>query len=148
MKLRLPWRWWPWRARAADEAAPTGAPAPVWCVVANVADTRPYGEGGREARRGTKHFPPGAKLYCFPPLWGDGFANVQVVGRHRGSHRYATMIVQARWLTNWRVELAYSPTVIRALGGHWDGSAAARARAEALVESLRARGSLESREPI
>ncbi len=107
---------------------------PVWWVVANVVDERPYGEGGRETRRGTKHFSPGTKVYCFPPLWGDGYEKVQVVGRHRGSRRYVTMIVASRWLTSWRVQLVYSPAAIAALAGYWDGTAESKELAEKLVE--------------
>ena len=36
-----------------------------------------------------------------------------VVCRHRGSHRYVWMDVAAKYLVNWRVELVYSPHVIR-----------------------------------
>jgi hypothetical protein len=34
----------------------------VWCIVANIVHERPYGPGGQEVRRGTKHFAPGAKV--------------------------------------------------------------------------------------
>ena len=84
-------------------------------------------------RRGTKHFSPGAKVYCFHALWGDGYEHVQVVGRHRGSHRYFKMIVSSRYLINWRVELVYSPHVIREFEGHWDGSEKSKELAEKIV---------------
>jgi hypothetical protein len=113
--------------------------SPVWCLAANVRERRPYGEGGRETRRGTKHFPPGSKVCCFPPLWGDGYESVKVVGRHRGSHRYATMIIEARWLTNWRADLVYSPYVISELAPYWDGTAGSRQTAEQLAEGKRRR---------
>lgn len=87
-------------------------------------------------RRGTKHFSPGAKVYCFPALWGDGYENVQVVGRHRGSHRYFKMIMSARYLTNWRADLVYSPHVIREFEGHWDGSEKSKELAELVVSKV------------
>jgi hypothetical protein len=121
---------------ARDAASATG---PVWCVVANVREQQTYGEGGRETRRGTKHFAPGAKLHCFPPLWGDGYDNVRVVGHHRGSHRYVTMVVPSRRLERWRAELVYSPAVVKALAGHWDGTAVSRQMAEDLVRWMQAR---------
>jgi hypothetical protein len=101
-------------------------PVPVWCVVANVREETPGGEGDRETRRGSKHFQPGAKVYCFPPLWGDGYQNVKVVGRHRGSHRYVTMVIDSQYLTNWRVELVYGPYVTREMKGYWDGTRKSR----------------------
>jgi hypothetical protein len=124
------------RGRGAVEGA---TPASVWCVVANVREQRPYGEGGRETRRGTKHFAPGTRVYCYPPLWGDGYEKIKAVGRHRGSRRYATMIVDSRWLTDWRARLVYSPTVIAALAGTWDGPSRSRELAETLVASMRSR---------
>ena len=125
-------------------AAPPN-PEPIWCVVANVAAETRRGPGGWEIGRGTKHFPPGAKVYCSPSLWGDGYERIKVVGRHRGSHRYVAMVVRAAWLTNWRAQLVYSPRVIRTLTPRWrdrplwDGSAEAKAWAEESVRALRAR---------
>lgn len=111
---------------------------PVWCLVANVVEARNYGEEG-EVRSGTKHFPPGAKVYCFPTLWGDGYENVKVVGRHRGSHQYVTMIVRSEHLTNWRAKLVYSPEVIRRLEGRWDASAKSKEEAENYVSWMQRR---------
>ncbi|MEK6337288.1 MAG: hypothetical protein AABM67_20390 [Acidobacteriota bacterium] len=73
---------------------------PIWCVVANISDRIPRGPAGNEVRCGTKHFTARTKLYCYPPLWGDGYDNIKVIGRHRKSKRYVEMIVAARpWLT-------------------------------------------------
>ncbi len=75
-----------------------------------------------------------------------------MVGRHRGSHRYVTMVVRAAWLTNWRAQLVYSPRVIRALTPRWrdrplwDGSDEAKAWAEEAVRILRARYSRDGAE--
>jgi len=112
---------------------------PVWCPVANMVRERPYGPGGREIRRGSKHFAPGAKLYCFPALWGDGYVQIQVIGRHRATHRYVNMIVNEKWLTNWRVRLAYSPHVIRELLPLWDGTERSRERAQEIVDFMTSR---------
>jgi hypothetical protein len=122
--------------REIDTATMVG---PVWCPVANMVRERPYGPGGREIRRGSKHFAPGAKLYCYPALWGDGYEQIQVIGRHRGTHRYVKMIVNEKWLTNWRVQLAYSPHVIRELWPAWDGTKRSRERAQEIVDFMTAR---------
>lgn len=108
---------------------------PIWCLVANVAKETEYGEG-KEIKSGIKHFPAGARVYCFPGLWGDGYRRIKVIGRHRGSHRYATMIVQSKHLTNWRAKLVYSPYVTEQLKGHWDGSEKSRELATRLADSL------------
>jgi len=36
---------------------------PIWCPVAHMVAERPYGPGGGETKRGSRHFAPGAKLY-------------------------------------------------------------------------------------
>jgi hypothetical protein len=142
-------------------------PEPVWCVVANVVYERNYGPGGLEKRRGTKHFAAGAKVYCVQFFWDGGDDNVEVVGRHRGSQRYVKMVIRTEWLTNYRVELVYSPAVIRGLtnyayrwlvfddkgqplihngryvgtdGISWDGSEASKKKCEELVARLNAYG--------
>jgi hypothetical protein len=145
-----------WRRRQvrADLDAVLGAqPDAIWCVVANVVDERPYGPGGIEVRRGTRLFASGTKVSCFPPLWGDGYERVKVVGRHRRTHRYITTTVRSAWLMNWRVKLVYSPHVIREMlrgvqayygdartfeeirtrRQTWDGTPASRERADVLV---------------
>ena len=88
---------------------------PVWCVRANVVQERPYGPGGLEIRRGTKHFAPGAKVYCTHVYWDGPMTSVEVVGHHRGSHRYVKMIIGHERLTNFRAELVYSPYIIEQL---------------------------------
>ncbi len=101
-------------ATAGEPAPAPGDPnGPVWCVAANVVNERPYGPGGAEVRRGTRHFAPGAKVYVFHFFWGMGGEQVTVVGRHRKSRRFITLIMPAAHLANWRAELVYSPNVIR-----------------------------------
>jgi hypothetical protein len=117
-----------------DAAQVQSSAQPVWCVVANVVTERPYGPGGAEKRPGTKHFRPRAKVYCFPALWGDGYDQIKVVGRHRGSNRYVTMIIKSAWLENWRAKLVYSPDVIRRLDGKWNATEQSRLEAEAIVQ--------------
>lgn len=113
----------------------------VWCVVANVAKDQPFGPGGKEIRRGIKHFAPGAKVYCFPSEWGDGYEKIRVVGRHRGSHRYVTIVIPSKRLTSWHADLVYSPHVIAELAGYWDGTATSKRLAEEIAAMCRDRES-------
>jgi hypothetical protein len=85
-----------------------------WCVVANV---KPEARG-RATAAGTRHFAAGAKIWCLPPAWGDGYEHIRVIGRHRGSHRHISIIMASRYLTNWRAKVAYHPEVIRLLHEH------------------------------
>lgn len=123
---------------------------PVWCIAANIIHERPYGSGGEETRSGTKHFAPGAKVYIVDFFWGMGGENVSVVGRHRKSHRYITIIIRSKWLVNWRAELIYSPHVIREVTefgqlwtalrtkdeNKWASSERAKERVESIIEYL------------
>lgn len=126
---------------ADSEDASQKESKPVWCLIANVVEERKFGEGGEEVRRGLKQLQPGAKVHCFPLMWGDGYDNVQVVARHRKSHRYMTIIVPSRHLTNWRVRLIYSPEVIGRLEGRWDGSEKSKKEAENLRDWMNQRQS-------
>lgn len=86
----------------------------TWCVVANV---KPEAFG-RATSAGTRHFAAGAKLWCLPVCWGDGYAKIRAIGRHRGSHQHVLMVVPSYWLTNWRARVAYHPEVVRQLRQH------------------------------
>jgi hypothetical protein len=107
--------------------------SPVWCMVGNIVEDRPYGPGGQERRGGTKHFRAGAKVYCFPALWGDGYRKIKVIGHHRMSNKLVTMVISSKWVINRRADLVYSPAIIRRFGGAWDGSVRSRMIAEELA---------------
>jgi hypothetical protein len=85
-----------------------------WCLVGNIVEHRRFGEE-HELHSGTKHFSPGAKVYCLPAQWGDGYENIVVIGRHRGSKNLVCMIIRSDWVTNWRAEVVYKPAVLRKL---------------------------------
>ncbi len=87
--------------------------SPVWCIAANVVMERPFGPGGEETRSGTKHFAPGAKVCIVDFFWGMGGEDVTVVGHHRKSHRFITIVMRSKLLVNWRAELIYSPRIIK-----------------------------------
>jgi hypothetical protein len=90
-------------------------------IVANVTPWTAHGEGGLELASGLRHFPPGAKLWVLPVIWGDGAEKVIVVGHHRGTRgrSYARMVVPRRHLTNFRVQGIYSPALMQAITAPW-----------------------------
>src|SRR4029078_12004420 len=81
------------------------------------------------------HFRAGAKVYCFPPLWGDGYRKIKVVGHQRMSNKLVTMVIDSKWIVNRRAELVYSPSIIRRFEGRWDGAVKSRMLAERLAAS-------------
>ena len=119
--------------RAAMMENQTEVEAPVWCIAGNVILEHSFGEA-HEIRRGTKHFAPGAKVYCISFRQG---AEALVVGRHRKSKRWIRIYIRTAYLTNLRAELVYNPQVVRALNSfahaRWDGSAATKTLAEQIV---------------
>lgn len=95
----------------------------IWCLVGNIIDEHYYGED-KEIRRGTKHFSPGTKVYCFPAQWGDGFEKIMVIGRPRKSKRFITVILNSKLITNWRIQRVYTPFVKKKMleNRGWDDS--------------------------
>ncbi|MFE1409739.1 hypothetical protein ACFW6F_02800 [Streptomyces sp. NPDC058746] len=88
-----------------------------YAVAANVRRELAYGPDAVEIKRGTKHFPPGGKVWLVRPEWDWGHGRVIAVGRHRGSPRYACVIVPVWHLENFRVKGLYSRAVVRRLNG-------------------------------
>jgi hypothetical protein len=80
-----------------------------WCVVGNI------------VAEGTKHFVPGAKVYCLAPLWGDGWERIRVIGYHRGSHGrdLVTIIMPSAKIEKFRVKEVFDPRILTKLDGLW-----------------------------
>jgi len=114
-----------------------------WYLIGNIVEQRPYGEGGTEVRPGTKHFSGGTKVYCLPAQWGDGYEKIVVVGRHRGSKRFETMVLDSSCVTNWRAKVVYSPAVLRRLAhgfkGYWNRKWESKDEIDAYIELLQRR---------
>src|SRR5215203_3339373 len=79
----------------------------MWCVVANV---RPEAWGNATSP-GTKHFRAGAIVWITRLRWD----RLDVIGRHRVSKRFITVIEETARLTNWRVKEAFHPTLLALL---------------------------------
>jgi hypothetical protein len=95
----------------AEEPA---TPPSQWCLTGNIIEERPFGEGGKETKRGTKHFAPGARVYCLPAVFmGFGGEPFLAVGRHRKSGRFISLLIRREWVTNLRAKLVYHPEVLR-----------------------------------
>lgn len=112
-------------------ASPDSSSKPYcFCLVANVA-AEVFGSAGNGSA-GTKHFSAGTKVYCEPPQWGDGYDNIWVVARHRGSSRLIRIIMPSERLVNWRVQAVYSATVYDQLRFPWPDKEAAATMAASM----------------
>jgi hypothetical protein len=110
----------------------------IWCLVGNVVDEYEWGED-KVIRKGTKQFPPGAKLYCFPSLWGDGYENIKVIGKPRRSARLITIVMRSALVTNWRLQKVYDPQIISLMATQhgWTSSDEDKMSIECLAASLK-----------
>ena len=82
------------------------------CLVGNIIGEHIKGENG-ELVNGTKHFAAGTKVYLARQQWGDGYENVVVIGKHRGSFRYSEIIMDTKFITNYRFKRVYDPTILK-----------------------------------
>ncbi|HSY77945.1 MAG TPA: hypothetical protein VK890_13850 [Bacteroidia bacterium] len=84
----------------------------IWCLIGNIVDTT---ESENKVISGTKHFLPRIKVYCFPQQWGDGYENIKVIGRHRDNNRYVNIVMQSKYITNWRLQKVYRPYILNVM---------------------------------
>ena len=109
----------------------------IWCLVGNIVDEHPYGES-REIVKGTKQFSPGTKVYCFPPQWGDGYEQIEVIGQRRVSHKLIKIVMASKCITNWRIQKIYKPAIIELMKSHygWMDSIRDKEKIETLLKGL------------
>lgn len=105
----------------------TQEPEWVWGLIGNILEEHEYGEA-HEIRRGTKQFSGGTKVYLSCGHWGDGYENVNVIGKARNSRRYIQVVMRRKCITNFRMQKVYKPVVLEKMksengwGGFWDNS--------------------------
>jgi len=109
----------------------------VYCLVGNIVEER-MDKSQHTIVKGTKHFSPGAKVYCYPPIWGDGYENIKVIGRHRKSSKLVTMIIPSKHITNWRLKTVYDPFVVQQMekNGGWTNKESHKERIIRMLKSL------------
>lgn len=112
----------------------------IWCLVGNVIDEHAFGKD-RETVRGTKQFRPGAKVYCLPVQWGDGYERIVVVGKPRKSHGLIRVVMRREYIENFRCQKVFSPAVIRCMYRNdevrpWSGSDEDRRRILSMIKWL------------
>ena len=96
------------RKRKSDNAIVEGEY--LWCIVGNIVDQHYFGEQ-KEIKSGTKHFPPGAKVYCIPEYGGMGHEKIRVIGKPRKSKTLINVVIPTKLITNFRLQKVYSPSL-------------------------------------
>lgn len=83
----------------------------IWCLVGNIVDKHLAGNV-LGIKRGTKQFSPNTKVYCFPDRLGDGYEKFYVLGKPRKSHGLIKVIMQTKYIKNWRIQKIYDSHII------------------------------------
>ena len=103
----------------------------VWALVGNIKEEREYGEN-HEIRKGTKQFSGGTKVYLSCGHWGDGYEQVNVIGKPRHCWDYIQIIMPRKFIENFRMQKVYKPAVLAKMksdkgwGVFWDNSQKSR----------------------
>jgi len=88
-----------------------------WCIVGNIVGAHPYGVE-KEIRYGTKHFTPGAKVYC--TRGPSDLDRIVVMGSPRHSRKYIEVIVPRTQVENFRIQKCFKPAVLSVMKQrHW-----------------------------
>jgi hypothetical protein len=98
----------------------------IWYLVGNIIYQSTYFEGSKKIEFfGTRHFNSGSKVYCSPFIWGDGYERIRVIGRARDDNKFISVIMEAKYITNWRRQKVFIPYILRRNGQErdkWDNS--------------------------
>ena len=76
------------------------------CIVGNIIGPHYWGEK-KEVRYGTKHFRPGAEVYCAFVYGGMGHERVRVFGKPRRQRRMINIVIDTRYIKNFRLQKLY-----------------------------------------
>ena len=83
-----------------------------WCLVGNIVAEHEFGEE-KEIKKGTKHFSSGTKVCLAPVQWGDGYERIVVIGMARKSRKYIEVVMQTKYIENFRMQKIYKPAIVR-----------------------------------
>ena len=83
-----------------------------WCLVGNIIDEHTYGVE-KEISHGTKHFSPGAKVYCAMSMWSDGYDRIGVIGSPRHGRKHIEVIMESNRIENFRLQKCYNPAILK-----------------------------------
>ena len=109
----------------------------IWCLVGNVTSGN-NSDLTLEINKGTKHFSANTKVYCLPIQWGDGYEKIKVIARHRKTSRNVCIVMQSKFITNWRIQKVYRPSILESMHLHrgWTNSEQDKERILQMLKSL------------
>lgn len=86
-------------------------------IVGNIIDEHFLGEE-KVIKKGSKHFRPGAKVYCMPEFGGIAHESIRVYGKPRKQKRLINIIINTRLIKNFRIQKVYKPKIKSEIGSH------------------------------
>lgn len=91
-----------------------------WCLVGNIVGEHEYGEN-HELRQGNKQFRPNAKVFVNLIYAGMGHQSILVIGTPRHSYKYIEIVIERRYVENFRLQKVFKPAVLRKMNqSEWD----------------------------
>lgn len=88
-----------------------------WCIVGNIIGAHRYGVE-KEIRHGTKHFAPGAKVYCL--IAHNDPDRLVVLGTPRHGSKHIEVIIPRSMVENLRLQKCYKPGILSVMKErHW-----------------------------
>ena len=79
---------------------------PQWCLIGNIVERK-----APASKRSVKSFVPGAKVYCLPAPWGDGYDQFNVIGHHQEANRFVMKATAGDRIENGRAQAVYNAEV-------------------------------------
>ena len=111
----------------------------IWCLIGNIVNEHEFGEE-HEIKVGSKQFVPGAKVCLAPVQWGDGYEKVVVIGTPRHEKHYIEIIMQKKYIENFRLQKVYKPVILKRMCsskyGWWGDSLEDRKRIIEYLDNL------------
>ncbi|MBI3218677.1 MAG: hypothetical protein HYZ44_04135 [Bacteroidetes bacterium] len=82
----------------------------IWCLVANISTDD------------SSRFKKGTKVYLYPPLWGDGYQSIKVIGKDKETNKFIEIIVSEKKLTNFKAVKVTKPDIMSRFSNHWNNN--------------------------
>jgi hypothetical protein len=99
----------------------------IWCLKANVTDEE------------TNRFKKGTKVFLFPPLWGDGYESIKVIGKDKETGKFIEIIINHKKLTDFKAVKVTKPDIISRMSNYWHDDIKSKELAEELSREMNKR---------
>lgn len=83
----------------------------TWCVTATIINSHPLGQS-KIIVPGSRHFPPGEKVYMIDAYFGQGAERCTVLGKPKYSDKYVCTVIKSTLLENYAVEKVKDPVLL------------------------------------